>query len=150
MQVPELFAVRTALESSLFDCLSDAFQKGLLVFAQPADEIATDLKKIQVIHSVNPGKTQSGELGNEGVFPRLGVYTVTLSCPASSTKTLAEGWKLCSILENYFCRRDIPVSDGCEIMCDEPYTTNVGAQDSRLALSVTIPWWVWSGGQERN
>lgn len=150
MQTPELFAVRTALEGALFECLKEAFQKGLLVFVQPAEDMASDLQKIQVIHAVNPGKTETGELGSQGVFPRIGVYTVTLSCPAGSVKLLAESWKLCSVLETYFCRKDIPVSDGCEVMCDEPYTTNVGEQDSRLALSVTIPWWVWSGGQERN
>ncbi len=149
MQTPELFAVRVALEGALFECLKDAFQQGQIVFVQPAEDIAHDLQKIQVIHAVNPGKTQSGELGSQGVFPRIGVYTVTLSCPADNTKTLAECWKLCSVLENYFCRLDIPVSDSCEVMCDEPYSTNVGEQDSRLALSVTIPWWVWSGGQER-
>ena len=148
MQIPDLFSVRTALERALFECLTDAFQQGLIVFVQPADEMASDLKKIQVIHAVNPGDTQEGELGCLGVFPRVGGYTVTLSCPADNTKTLAEGWKLCSVLENYFCRKDIPISDACEVMCDEPYTTNVGEQDSRLALSVTIPWWVWSGRQE--
>lgn len=149
MQTPDIYAVRVALEGALFECLKEAFQQGLIVFVQPAEEIAPDLHKIQVIHSVNPGKAQGGELGSQGIFPRLGVYTVTLSCPADSSKTLTEGWKLCSVLETYFCRKDIPISDNCEVMCDEPYTTNVGEQDSRLALSVTIPWWVWSGGQER-
>lgn len=151
MQTPDLFSVRKALESALFAALTAEQAAGNIIIIQPGEDLKPDLKKIQVIHSVNPGKVMDGELGGrQGICPRMGAYTVTLSIPANDTAKLAKGWELCSLLETSFYRIDLPVRDsGCKVMCDEPYTTNVGeTDDKRLALSVSIPWWIWAGGHE--
>lgn len=151
MQTPDLFSVRVALESALFAALTAEQAAGNIIIIQPGEDLKPDLKKIQVIHSVNPGKVMDGELGGrQGICPRMGAYTVTLSIPANDTVKLAKGWELCSLLETSFFRLDLPVSGSAfKVMCDEPYTTNVGeTDDKRLALSVSIPWWVWAGGHE--
>ena len=149
MQTPNLFAIRVALETALFACLSEEQKKGNLVIVQPGTELKPNLKNIQVIHAVNPGDIQAGELGRQGVCPRLGVYTITLSVPPDDTVQLARAWQLCSTIEQTFYRVDLPIEGSdCAVMCNEPYTTNVGETDNRLALSVTVPWWAWAGGQE--
>ena len=141
MQALDLFSVRVALESALFAALTAEQAAGNIIIIQPGEDLKPDLKKIQVIHSVAPGKVMDGELGGrQGICPRMGAYTVTLSIPANDTVKL----------ETSFYRIDLPVRDsGCKVMCDEPYTTNVGeTDDKRLALSVSIPWWIWAGGHE--
>ena len=93
---------------------------------------------------------QSIELGGrQGVCRRGGEYVVTLSCPNDTTR-LSQAWKLLSVIESKFYRVDLPVTDAdSDVMCDEPYTTDVGkTDDNRLALSVSISWWVWAGGYE--
>lgn len=109
------------------------------------------MKKIQIIHVVNPGAVITGELGGRyGVCPRKGAYIITLSIPTNDTKKLSKGLELCSVLESFFYRVDIPIEGyECCVMCDEPYTMNIGeTEDKRLAYSVEIPWWVWAGGYE--
>ena len=150
MRLPTLFEIRVALETALFAAVQPSFSAGDVIIIQPGEELKPDLDKIQVIHSVNPGEVQDGELGGrQGVCPRVGVYVVTLSCP-NDTERLSQAWKLSSAIESKFYRADLPVTDAdCSVMCDEPYTTNVGeTDDKRLALSVSIPWWVWAGGYE--
>lgn len=150
MQMPDLFAVRVALETALFATVREEFTAGTVVIVQPADELKPDLRKIQILHSVNPGEVQSGELGRIGVCPRVGVYTITLSCPPHDTAMLEKAWRLCSLIESSFYRVDLPIpNSSCRVMCEEPYTTNVGeVPDKRLAMSVTVPWWTWTGGHE--
>lgn len=149
MKTPDLFAIRVTLETALFACLAEEQAQGNVYIVQPGTEASPDLKKIQVIHAVNPGNVQDGELGQQGVCPRLGVYTIMLSVPADDTARLAKAWQLCDAIERAFFRADLPIEDSCQnVMCGEPYTTNVGTQDKRLALSVTVPWWAWTGGQE--
>lgn len=148
MQTPDLFSIRVSLETALFACLQREQEQGTVIVIQPGEDIKPDLDKIQVLHAVNPGEVQTGELGRQGVCPRLGVYTITLSVPPNNTQRLALAWRLCSNIEKVFYREDLPVEgSSCTVMCDEPYTTNVGeTDDNRLALSVSVPWWVWSGG----
>ena len=63
MQTPDLFSVRKALESVLFTALTAEQAAGNVIIIQPGEDLKPDLKKIQVIHSVNPGKVMDGELG---------------------------------------------------------------------------------------
>lgn len=151
MQTPDLFSVRKALESALFAALTAEQAAGNVIIIQPGEDLKPDLKKIQVIHSVNPGKVMDGELGGRlGICPRVGVYTVTLSSLQNDIAKYTKEWKLCSLIEKAFRRKELPIEDSnCKVMCDEPYTMNVGkTDDKRLALSVSIPWWVWAGGHE--
>ncbi len=150
MRSPTLFEIRVALETALFAAVQSYFDAGDIIVIQPGGELKPDLDKIQIIHSVNPGVVQDGELGGrQGLCPRDGVYVVTLSCP-NNTDRLAQTWELSSIVESKFYRADLPITDAdCFVMCDEPYTTNVGeTDDKRLALSVSITWWVWAGGYD--
>lgn len=149
MQTPDLFSVRKTLELALFDAMTAEQISGNIIIIQPGEELKPDLNKIHVIHSVNPGKVMDGELsGRDGICPRLGVYTVTLSIPENDTTKLAKAWELCSMIEEKFYRAALDIDNSsCSVMCDEPYTTNIGEfNDKRLALSVSIPWWVWTGG----
>ncbi len=151
MPGPDLYAVRVALEAHLFAALEPAFAAGDVIIVQPGEDIRPDLDRIQVIHSVNPGAVLDGEMGGrQGVCPREGVYVITLSSPPNDTGRLAEAWKLAGVIEDAFYREDLPVAGTeCAVSCEEPYTTNVGeTTDKRLALSVSIPWWIWAGGHE--
>lgn len=151
MQTPDLFSVRVALETALFAIVEGEQASGAVIIIQPGEDIKPDLKKIQIIHTVSPGDIMDGELGGRhGICPRMGVYTVMLSSPQNDTVKLAKAWNLCGRIESAFYRIDLPIENtACTIMCNEPYTTNVGeTDDKRFALSVSIPWWVWSGGHE--
>ena len=147
----DLYAVRVALETHLFAALEPSFTAGETIIVQPGQDITPDLAKIQVIHSVSPGAVLAGELGGrQGICPRPGVYLVTLSSPASDTARLARAWRLCGLVERAFYRADLP-ADGGVVCCEEPRarvisSRNAGETDGRPALSVSIPWWVWTGG----
>ena len=51
MTTPTVYKIRIALETALFAALTPAFESGEIGIVQPGEEIAPDLKKIQVIHS---------------------------------------------------------------------------------------------------
>jgi|GEM_PF-6138269 len=150
METGSVRQARVALESALFAALADECSKGGIVYHQPGtDFVAGSEGEIVIIHRMAPGKTMVGEMGGRhGIVPRPGVYTVTFSCP-NDADTLARAEALCDVVERAFYRSDIPIADtNCSVMCDEPYTTNVGSVPgtTRVALSVTIPWWMWAGG----
>lgn len=116
--------------------------------------------------------------GKQGIVPRQGVMTVLLSCPVDGEKLTYAWQIAGSIEESFYRENlpiyeteseeeagdesgedeetdpdDEPQPEPepepvAEVMCNEPYVTNVGeTPDKRLALSVTIPWWVWAGGK---
>lgn len=145
------YEIRVALEKKLFEALQEPFAAGKLIIVQPGQDISPDMQKIQVVHTVAPGIVQTGELGGRGGYcPRQGAYTILLSCPADDTAILADAWDISGSLEAAFFRADCAIADShCRVMCEQPYTTNVGeTPDKRLGLSVTVPWWVWAGGYE--
>ena len=147
MTTPTPYEARIALESRLFELLSPAYEAGEIVIVQPGEEVAPDLKKIQVIHTVNPGIVEGGEVDIvRGISPRIGVYIITLSVP-NDVQQLSRAWELAGELEQGF--RGVTLSsDKGKVYVNEPYTTNVGElPDSRLGLSVTVNWWAWTGGK---
>ncbi len=151
MRTPTTYEVCLALEKALFAALGEAVQAGGVVIVQPGAESAPDLKKIQVLHTVKPGEVQSGELGGrQGLSLRTGVYSITLSCPPNDATAFAEAWRLTGVLEKALYRASLPIADSEGVVaCKEPLITNVGeTADKRLALSVSLPWWVWTGGYE--
>lgn len=145
MRTPTPYEIRVAMETALFEELAPAHTAGEIVLVQPGMPIAPEMTAIQVVHTLNPGEMQDGELaGRDGVCPRLGVYIVMFSCPVDTAK-LAQAEKLAGDIEKAFYRREVPVDD-CAILCGEPYVTNTGeTPDNRLAVTVTIPWWTWAG-----
>lgn len=149
MTTPTLYEIRIALETALFAALTPAFQAGEIVIVQPGEEIAPDLKKIQVIHNVNPGQIQPGEIApRSGIAPRLGVYTVLLSCQNDVT-SFSRTWKLAGELEKDLRGRELTAGECGLVYIGEIVTTNVGqTPDNRLGLSLSADWWAWAGGYE--
>lgn len=147
MPTPTLYEIRIALETALFSALTPAFQAGEVVIVQPGEEIAPALQKIQVIHNVNPGEVQPGELDPRGgIAPRLGVYTILLSCP-NDVESLTRTWELAGELERDLRGRELPVGECGAVYVGEVNTTNVGqTPDNRLGLSLSVEWWAWAGG----
>lgn len=153
MKTPTLYDTRIALETALFSAIEQEFDAEGLVVLQPGDNIATEQNTdIVLIHNVNPGKPQTGEMaGRHGVVPHPGVYIVTLSC-LNKPSIINRAWGITDTLERYFYRASLPVGDGecCHVEVEEPYTTNVGPINgtNRVAISVTVPWRIWKGGYE--
>ena len=144
-----LYEIRRALEAALFEALTPAFQAGEIAIVQPGEEIAPDLRKIQVIHNVNPGTIQAGELDpRRGYAPRPGVYTVLLSC-IDDVDALARTWELAGELERALRGRELAATECASVRIGEVDTTNVGrTPDNRLGLSLAINWYAWAGGYE--
>ena len=147
MTTPTVYEIRIALETALFAALTPAFESGEIVIVQPGEEIAPDLKKIQVIHNVNPGAIQSGELDPRGgIAPRLGVYTILLSCP-NDVESLTRTWEIAGELEKSLRGRELAAGECGNVYVGEVTTTNVGqTPDNRLGLSLSADWWAWAGG----
>ena len=149
-QTPSLNAIYAAFFNAMQAAVADEVRAKSLVVVPPAQDFNPDAKSVHLISALQPGTIQDGELGGrEAIAPRLGVWVMTLS--ALKTEGPGVMWRLAEKLEQAFRREDIPTDTapgGCPVYCEEPYTTNVGeAPDKRIELSVTVPWWTWTGGE---
>lgn len=146
---PTVYEIRVALETQLFDALKSAFEAGEVVIVQPGEEIAPDLRKIQVIHNVNPGKVQVGELDlRGGMSRRPGVYTVLLSCP-NEVESFTRTMQLASELDAAFSGKTLSAGDGKAVFIDLVDIENPGqTTDNRLGYMLAVNWWAWAGGYE--
>lgn len=150
-QTPTLDAVRVAFFNAMQVAVADDVRQKRLIVVPPAQDFNPDVKAVHLISALQPGMVQDGELGGrEAIAPRLGVWIMTLS--ALKTESPGVIWRLAGKLEQAFRREDLPTDTtapgGCPVYCEEPYTTNVGiTPDKRIELSVTVPWWTWTGGE---
>lgn len=146
---PTVYEIRVALETQLFDALKAAFEAGEVVIVQPGEEIAPDLRKIQVIHTVNPGKVQVGELDlRGGMSRRPGVYTVLLSCP-NEVESFTRTMQLASELEAAFSGRTLAAGECKSVFIGLVDIENPGqTPDNRLGQTLSVNWWAWAGGYE--
>lgn len=144
--VPTIYEIRVALETTLFLALTPSFQAEEIVIIQPGEEIAPDLKKIQVIHSVNPGKVQVGELDlRGGASIRPGVYTIMLSCP-NEVDAYIQTTKLTDVIERAFSGKELSAGDGKKVFIDLVDIENPGKlPDNRLGQTISVNWWAWAG-----
>lgn len=146
---PTVYEIRVALETVLFEALTPSYNAGEVVIIQPGEEIAPDLKKIQVIHNVNPGKVQVGELNlREGLSIRPGVYTILLSCP-NAVEALTKTMQLAGVVAEAFSGKRFSAGDGKEVFVDLVDIENPGqTPDKRLGQTLSVNWWAWAGGYE--
>lgn len=146
---PTVYEIRVALETQLFAALAPAFEAGEVVIVQPGEEIAPDLRKIQVIHNVNPGKVQVGELDlRGGMSRRPGVYTILLSCP-NEVDAFTRTMQLASELEAAFSGRTLAAGECKSVFIDLVDIENPGqTPDNRLGQMLSVNWWAWAGGYE--
>lgn len=146
---PTVYEIRVALETQLFDALKAAFEAGEIVIVQPGEEIAPDLRKIQVIHTVNPGKVQVGELDlRGGMSRRPGVYTILLSCP-NEVDTFTRTMQLASELDAAFSGKTLSAGESKAVFVELVDIENPGqTPDNRLGQMLSVNWWAWAGGYE--
>lgn len=146
---PTVYEIRVALESVLFASLKTAFDAKEVVIVQPGEEIKPDLKKIYVVHNVNPGKVQVGELNlREGLSVRPGVYTILLSCP-NNVDSFRRTMQLTSVVAAAFSGKSLSAGDGKEVFVDLVDIENPGqTPDKRLGQTLSVNWWAWAGGYE--
>lgn len=143
------YETRVALETELFAAIEQEYMLGGIAVLQPGDDFASVSGDIVVIHNVNPGKPQSGEMaGRHGLSPVPGVYIVTFSC-LNDPQTIQRAWNLSDVVMRRFYRAALHVEGKAyDVAIGEPYTSNVGpiSGTNRVAVSVTIPWRIWQGG----
>lgn len=146
---PSVYDIRVALETVLFDALTPAYNAGEVVIIQPGEELKPELQKIYIIHNVNPGTVQPGELDyRHGYAKRPGVYSILLSCP-NDVDAYNDTLELAEVISDAFYGRKIPAGEGKKVFIGLVDITNPGqTPDNRLGTSVTVNWTAWAGGYE--
>lgn len=123
---------------------------GRAVILSESDDSDPNARDIFVINAVQPGDVDTGELGGRaGIAVQNGIFLMTLSYIRNDSAIKADAEELAQDLVDAFRRADLTApSRGC-VYCKEPYITNAGAaEDGRMSLLVSVPWWAWTGGKK--
>lgn len=123
---------------------------GRAVILSESDDSDPNARDIFVVNAVQPGNVDTGELGGRaGLAVQNGVFLLNLSYIRNDSTTKADAEELAQDLVDAFRRADLTAPSGGCVYCKEPYITNAGAaEDGRMSLLVSVPWWAWTGGKE--
>ena len=123
---------------------------GRAVILSESDDSDQNAREIFVVNAVQPGDVDTGELGGRaGIAVQNGVFLMTLSYIRNDSAIKADAEELAQDLVDAFRRADLTAPSGGCVYCKEPYITNAGAaEDGRMSLLVSVPWWAWTGGKK--